>query len=341
MGLLQGWLDIGAMVILSLLCFIWAGRTLLGFCLLTCTFISLISSGSGRTSNEFQPCSKPCPLPAIIMRHFLLLILFPFASQGQDLTKVKKISFRYTIGHYSFGDTGRYEREEITEFVPVSSNSFSRSTFTITKRYVQNSETKENNLSVKDTILSKSDKSFSLSTFHDLLDNLNKTKDNFEKANLLPFLSPISKKEILSVAKKHHNEFWLIDGENGRVDKVGRERIKKIKRLYLLDTFLLMRKPSLEYEMVVMDAWNNLTISFCEQTDTTKYSFQFYELLGQPFSKTINNDYSHRVRFVNSDVNGLLTKILPRNSLTAKAIGFERLKEEYIAWFIGNKIWGK
>jgi hypothetical protein len=48
LGLLQGWLDIGAMVILSLLCFIWAGRTLLGFCLLTCTFISLISSGSGQ-----------------------------------------------------------------------------------------------------------------------------------------------------------------------------------------------------------------------------------------------------------------------------------------------------
>ena len=47
LGLLQGWLDIGAMVILSLLCFIWAGRTLLGFCLLTCTFISLFSSGSG------------------------------------------------------------------------------------------------------------------------------------------------------------------------------------------------------------------------------------------------------------------------------------------------------
>lgn len=66
LGLLQGWLDIGAMVILSLLCFIWAGQTSLGFCLLTCTFISLISSGSGRTSNEFQPCSKPCSLCAIL-----------------------------------------------------------------------------------------------------------------------------------------------------------------------------------------------------------------------------------------------------------------------------------
>ncbi len=43
LGLLQGWQDNGAMVILSLLCFIGAGQTLLSFCLLTCTFISLIS----------------------------------------------------------------------------------------------------------------------------------------------------------------------------------------------------------------------------------------------------------------------------------------------------------
>jgi hypothetical protein len=58
LGLLQGWLDIVAMVILSLLCFIWAEHTLLGFCLLTCTFISLISSGSGRTQQLFQPCKQ-------------------------------------------------------------------------------------------------------------------------------------------------------------------------------------------------------------------------------------------------------------------------------------------
>jgi hypothetical protein len=41
----------------------------LGFCLLACTFISLISSGSGRTQQLFQPCSKPCPLHAIIFDH--------------------------------------------------------------------------------------------------------------------------------------------------------------------------------------------------------------------------------------------------------------------------------
>jgi hypothetical protein len=65
-ALLQGWQDIGAMVILSLLCFIWAGQTSLGFCLLTCTFISLISSGSGRTQQQFQPCKQALP----VVRHF-------------------------------------------------------------------------------------------------------------------------------------------------------------------------------------------------------------------------------------------------------------------------------
>jgi hypothetical protein len=62
LGLLQGCLDIGAMVILSLLYFIWAGRTLLGFCLFTCTFISLFSSGSGRTQQLFQPCKQALPV---------------------------------------------------------------------------------------------------------------------------------------------------------------------------------------------------------------------------------------------------------------------------------------
>ncbi|MFZ1790888.1 MAG: hypothetical protein WAT92_21365 [Saprospiraceae bacterium] len=66
LGLLQGWLDIGAIghFIAVLLHLGWI--TLLGFCLLNCTFISLISSGSGRTSNEFQPCSKPCPVKPIL-----------------------------------------------------------------------------------------------------------------------------------------------------------------------------------------------------------------------------------------------------------------------------------
>jgi hypothetical protein len=49
LGLLQGWLDIGAIGSISLLCIIRAGQTSLGIYLLTCTFKSLLGSSSGQT----------------------------------------------------------------------------------------------------------------------------------------------------------------------------------------------------------------------------------------------------------------------------------------------------
>lgn len=275
------------------------------------------------------------------MRHFVLLILFPFAAHGQDLNKIKKISLQYTVGHYNFGITGRYEKEEIIEFIPVSKTRLSRNSFTITKRYVHNLETKENNLSVNDTSSITSGNSFSFITFQSLLNSLNKTKDNFNKETILPFVSSISKTEILSVAKKLGESFWFIDEETKRVDKFGREKMRKIKQFHFLDSFLLRRKPYLIYETIVSDAWNYFTISFCELNDTTTYGFQLFSLLGQPFNKTINNDYSHRKRFINTEVNNLLTNILPKKSFAKKVIGFERLKEEYILWFIDNKMWDK
>jgi len=45
---------------------LWFGREKnLSALVLKFNFIFSISSGSGRTSNEFQPCSKPCPLAAM------------------------------------------------------------------------------------------------------------------------------------------------------------------------------------------------------------------------------------------------------------------------------------
>lgn len=62
---------------------------IVGPCLLSFTFISLISSGSGRTSNEFQPCSKPCPLAVTQMRlySFISILIISFASSCNYFTK--------------------------------------------------------------------------------------------------------------------------------------------------------------------------------------------------------------------------------------------------------------
>jgi hypothetical protein len=103
LGLLQGWLDIGAMVILSLLCFIWAGHSLLGFCLLTYTFISLISSGSRPTQQLFQPCSKPCSLYVTLLDTVLNSSLSDIMHQySQRFAKLKELQSQHTKADTQF-----------------------------------------------------------------------------------------------------------------------------------------------------------------------------------------------------------------------------------------------
>ena len=88
-------------------------------------------------------------LPAIIMRLLLLfIILIPFAVNGQDLTKVTQINLRYNLGHHNFGDTGHYAKEEVIQFIPISKTKFVRTYYLVTKRYVANPATGQNNLSI-------------------------------------------------------------------------------------------------------------------------------------------------------------------------------------------------
>jgi hypothetical protein len=51
--------------------FVPAGLASLNFCLLACTFITLFSSGSGRTEFYSHTCIKPCSLAATLNENFL------------------------------------------------------------------------------------------------------------------------------------------------------------------------------------------------------------------------------------------------------------------------------
>jgi hypothetical protein len=101
---------------------------IVGFCLLTCTVISLISSGSGRTSNEFQPCSKPCPLAAICPSKFyrmkiiplILVQLFTLAAIGQTKSFYGEIHIECVIYR---GDTLKFDTPKIISFSKLGSTS--------------------------------------------------------------------------------------------------------------------------------------------------------------------------------------------------------------------------
>jgi hypothetical protein len=274
------------------------------------------------------------------MRKFLLVVLlFPIVLHAQDLNKINKIIFNYNIGGYNFGDTGYYAKEETVEFTRTKGKTFSRHTVDVIKRYVYNPATEQNNLSINDTVLNKRNSKFSLTDFQILIDQLNVTKDNFDVHNIKTRLPALDKKEILSIAKRYNKDFWFIDDETKKTDEFGREKIEKIKSYNFLDSFLKAEKPDPRFEWAIIDAWNSFTIRFVEQRDTIKYTFQLYSLLGQPFSRIVNRDFSKRTLSINSEVNGELIKFLLRNSIARKAIGYNQLQEKYILWFINNQMW--
>ena len=262
------------------------------------------------------------------------LFLLPILAYTQDLGLVSKVSLTYKVGHYNFGETGHYQTEEITEFIRTSNNQFLRHFISIDKHFIKDSVLQQNNFSISDTLKNRTGPYFSIGDFKNLVDNLNKTKNNFQKEEIGPFLPKIKKAEILSQAKLNEQEFYFTDDETGKIDESGRELIKKIKSYDSLDRFLEEKKPDLEYVKVVVDVWKSLLITFYEKEDTIKFYLPFYDLLGQPFEKFKNKKDKTEKRFINIEVNKILSNLVPSHSLTQKAISIESLKEDYINWYI-------
>ncbi len=156
------------------------------------------------------------------MRPLLLfIILFPLAVKGQDLTKVSQINLRYNVGHYNFGDTGYYAREEIIQFIPVSKEKFVRTYYLVTKRYVANPATGQNNLSINDTLKDNSNRTFSFDIFQEILNNLNSTKDNFGKENLFKKILYLrNEKKLKTIITCNYDPSYSNDFEKG-LDEFG------------------------------------------------------------------------------------------------------------------------
>ena len=127
--------------------------------------------------------------------------------------------------------------------------------------------------------------------------------------------------------------------ENKYSDReVRRNLYKNIKSYFQLDTFLLIKKPNLEYDLVVSDVWNRLSITCLCGADTIEYRSQYFEMLGQPVNKYVNRIYSAGNKFLNLEINTAVKEFVPENSLIGQAVDLNQLKEEYIIWFIKTKM---
>jgi hypothetical protein len=269
-------------------------------------------------------------------RFFLFTILLSGqVAFGQFTDSISKITFRYDKGHYTFGSSGRYSISEIIEYSKLNNLNlaYQLSNHIQLKKYYDSAT---NSISV-DTIRLKFSKTpISGSKTEKLFRELNISRDNFNADYVKPFLTAPTKNEVLQTANKYDLK-WMF--ENKYSDRENRRNLyKKIKRFLMLDTFLLMKKPNSEYDLVITDVWNGLTITCLSGADTIEYRSQYFELFGQPVKKYVNKKYSDGKKFINLEINNLIKGFVPASSLISQAVDLNQLKEEYISWFIKTKM---
>jgi hypothetical protein len=265
---------------------------------------------------------------------FLFIILLSGqAGFGQVCDSISKITFRYEKGHYTFGSSGRYSISEIIEYSKSSNYDYQISNHFQLKKYYDSAT---HSISV-DTIKVKFSKTpISNSRTEKLFRELNISRDNFNADYVKPFLTAPTKKEVLQTANKHDLKWMFKNDYSGREER--KDLYKSIKSFLLLDSFLLMQKPNPEYDLVISDVWNGLTITCLIGADSIEYRSQYFELFGQPVKKYVNKKYSDEKKIMNLEINNAIKEFVPASSFISQSVDFNQLKEAYIIWFIKTKM---
>jgi hypothetical protein len=248
---------------------------------------------------------------------------------GQASDSISKITFRYEKGHYTFGSSGRYSISEIIEYSKSNNSDFQISNQIQLKKYFDSAT---HSILVDTIKLQFSKTPISNSRTEKLFRELNISRDNFNADYIKPFLTVPTKKEVLQTANKYDLKWMFKNEYSDREER--KDLYKSIKSFLLLDSFLLMHKPNPEYDLVISDVWNGLTITCLIGADTIEYRSHYFELFGQPVKKYVNKKYSDEKKIMNLEINNAIKEFVPASSLISQAVDLNQLKEEYISWFI-------
>jgi hypothetical protein len=255
-----------------------------------------------------------------MIRLLLFIVLLNSAFSFGQNSYENEFIINYSIGHYNFGETGEYERKEIFKFKPNGKTFVLTEFQSISNQYDYNPESLKNDLKVSDTVKKFLNRKIEKTEIENLIKQLNQNENNFNtdflKSN---FSGKIDRKDILKIAKKREQKY-LFEGESGKAKITGIQNFKNFEE------YIQVINPETNLVIVSIDAWNFAELAFSNSI----HRMDFNSILGQPIS---NNNSAN---IINLKVNLILLKILPKESLLSKKLGFENLKEGYIDWYIKN-----
>ena len=256
---------------------------------------------------------------------------------GQSTDSINKIVIDYGKSHSSWGDPGIYGRGEVIELSKTSNGDFLISRFFTTTA----SAGDDGKTFRKDTteLSTKTFQAIKKEIIQFWLTQLNTNKENFTISFIRAKLTTPTKKEIIQVAKKYDKLWMLTDSDFDREDKAdAKKAIKEMKTFVAFDSFLISKRPTIEYEMIITDNYNGLRITTIKNTDTTEYRCQFFEPLGQPITRYDNRNYLTSSKVFNLEANTSAQTFLPKSSMISKVLDLDNIKEEYIKWYLDKKM---
>jgi hypothetical protein len=240
-----------------------------------------------------------------------LLLLITESALCQNTDSLKGISITYGRNHSSWGKPGVYATSETVEFTPILTHDFK-----ITRYFrVSYSAGNNGNFFSSDTteLRTRDLETIPKAKIEYWLTQLKTNKENFTASFIGSQLKLPTKKEIFKAAKKY-GLLWMLKGSDAEKAST-RKAISDLQALCNFDSFIALKKPNTEYDMVVTDSYNGIRILTIEKNDTTEYQCQFFELLGQPITRYSHKNYSKGSKVVNLEANTSSTEILPKNSI--------------------------
>lgn len=270
-----------------------------------------------------------------MMRCLLVFMLVGIAqlSFGQSADSVSKIVIEYSKGN-AWGDTLQIGKSEIIEISPVNDHNFK-----ITRHFFVNHYGKPNwrkdtipiNV-VKYPLIEKNKISY-------LFEQFNSTKDNFNTTFIKPRIRCPKKSEILKIVKGDTATYWKFLDKGYLENSERRDAMRKIRRFDKLDTFLFLNKPDPERLMTYTDVWDAFRLFCITKKDTIIFQSYTFNLLCQPFEKYRKGDLNFTLHgFVNLEMDTSLQDILPKKSLFRERLDLNTLTEQYIKWYLKEKL---